>query len=549
LALFVDLFGYLSVVLHGLTSSAQAFALGGVLFVLLLARPLAATLGADASGIGRRAATVIAIAAIVLAIGEASALALDAAVLADTIGLSLGDTLTAPFAVSGMVQIAAALLLARGVLAWRERMPAWLLIGAGAVILGSATASTHAAARVDGRLPLLFVEALHQFGAAIWIGGLPCLLLALAGADRSAWRAIGRRYSAMSITGVIAIALSGGAMAVAYIGSLAAGFGTAYGVMVGAKITMFLLLLGLGALNNRLIGRIGTKRAWPPLRLRRFVEAEIGIGIAIFFAAASLTSVPPAIDLTTDRASLAEIGARFAPAWPRLTSPDHDALALPQLQARLDAEAAAARTNGAAAFTPGGGELPPRNADDVAWSEYNHHWAGIAVLLIGVLALLARAGVGAARHWPLLFVAMAAFLFFRADPEVWPLGSVGFFASFRDIEVLQHRVFEALIAVFGLFEWLVQRAGRQAGRAALVFPLITASGAVLLLTHSHALANVKELLLIEYSHTPLALLGIVAAWARWLEIRLDPLAARVAGWVWPICFVLVGALLLDYREA
>jgi putative copper resistance protein D len=266
-------------------------------------------------------------------------------------------------------------------------------------------------------------------------------------------------------------------------------------------------------------------------------------------AAASLTSLPPAVDLTANRASVADIVDRFVPVAPRLRSPEHDTLALPQLQARLDAEASEHAAHGQTAFVPGSGELPPRNAADVAWSEFNHHWAGLLVIAIGILALMQRAGLKAARHWPLLFVGLALFLFLRADPEVWPLGSEGFFASFRDVEVLQHRLFEALIAIFGLFEWRVQSARRQAGRAAFVFPLITAIGGALLLTHSHALANDKEQLLIELSHTPLAVLGIAAGWGRWLELRLDPPASQVAGWTWPVLFLLIGLLLLDYREA
>ena len=91
----------------------------------------------------------------------------------------------------------------------------------------------------------------------------------------------------------------------------------------------------------------------------------------------------------------------------------------------------------------------PRNAEDVAWSEYNHHWAGIFVMLIGVLALIQHSRWGRwARHWPLLFMALAAFLFFRADEEAWPIGQIGFFESMRDVEVAQHRIFELLMVLF-----------------------------------------------------------------------------------------------------
>ena len=175
------------------------------------------------------------------------------------------------------------------------------------------------------------------------------------------------------------------------------------------------------------------------------------------------------------------------------------------------------------------------------------------MLTIGLLSLLNQAGLRWARHWPLIFLLLASFLFLRSDPEVWPLGDIGFFESFRDIEVLQHRVFVVLIAAFAIFEWRV-RTGRSADpRARLVFPLLCAGSGALLLTHSHAIANLKDQLLIELTHTPLALAGIAAGWARWLELRLDPvtnpLTHRIAGWVWPVCFVFVGLLLLNYREA
>jgi putative copper resistance protein D len=199
---------------------------------------------------------------------------------------------------------------------------------------------------------------------------------------------------------------------------------------------------------------------------------------------------------------------------------------------------------------PGEGLPPPRNAEDIAWSEYTHHWSGIFVLAIGILALIERTGHARwARHWPLLFLALAAFLFVRSDPEVWPLGDIGFWTSLRDPEVVQHRVFVVLIAAFGVFEWRVRTARLRWAGAPLVFPTITAIGGALLLTHSHALSNVKDQLLIEITHVPLAMCGITAGWARWLELRLDERGSRIAAWVWPVAFVLVGVILLLYREA
>ena len=549
--LLIDLFGYLSIIVHGLTILAQSMALGGVLFLVLLALPLLPVTG---TGVARRTARIAAWSAMGLVAAEALTVTLQTAVLTGTLDIGLWGSVTAHATLAGLAKIAAGLALAALLFRRGERAGTLPLLVLSALILAAATLTTHAAARLEDRGPLLAAAFLHQAGAALWIGGIPSFLAALNWTDDGvSFRAIGARFSALSMLGVACILASGTVMSVLYIGDWGGFYGTAYGVMVGAKIALFLMLLALGGLNFLLVGRLRANPATPITRLRRCAEAEIGIGVALFFAAASLTSVPPAIDLSQDRATWADIAARNAPAWPRLHSPDHDRLAIPALQARLDAEAAARAARPLPAFTPGEGQIPPRNADDVAWSEYNHHWSGLFVTAVGLLALLNRAGLGWAKHWPLLFLGLGVFLFIRSDPEVWPLGGIGFFESFRDVEVVQHRVFVVLIAAFALFEWRVRVSGQTGTRASLVFPLLCAVGGGLLLTHSHAIANVKEQLLIEVSHTPLALAGIAAGWARWLELRLDPAESpglrRAAGWVWPVCLLMCGLILLNYREA
>jgi len=550
MTLLVDLFGYLAIIIHGLTIVAQSMAVGGVVFLACLARPRAWLLGSAGEAILSDTIRWTRIGALGLAVAEAARLGLDGAVLVGTLGITPLDVLGANFAEAGLAKLIAALLLTLTVGISRPRLALALQVLPALAILAAATLTTHAAARVDNREILLVASFLHQAGAAIWIGGIPCFVAALARVThRAEWLVIGERFSALSMIGVACIAASAGTLWWFYIGDVAGLYGTAYGVMTSTKAALFLGLLGLGYGNFRAVRRLRADPDAPVTRLKRFAEVEIGIGFTLFFAAASLTSVPPAVDLGADRVSLTEIAERNMPRMPRLESPDHDNLTLPALQARLDAEAAAGAAKPAQAFTPGSGEIPARNAEDIAWSEYNHHWAGLFVVAIGLLALLNRAGIGPARHWPLLFLGLAGFLFVRSDPEAWPLGQIGFFESLRDVEVLQHRFFVLLIVIFGLFEWRVRATGWKNAGAALVFPLITAIGGAALLTHSHAIANIKDQLLIELTHTPLALAGIAAGWARWLEIRLDGCGQRIAGWVWPACFVLVGLILLIYREA
>jgi len=550
MALLLDLFAYLSVIVHGLTIVAQSMALGGILFLVFLARPFAAELGEVGDQIRRRTRQIAFWSMLALIIAEASTLALEGSILAGTVDLDVMGVLSAEFALYSLVKIAGAVMLAVLLFGRRDGAPAPLLLAGLAIVLAAATGTTHAAARLEDRVALMIVEALHQLGAAIWIGGIPCFVMALGRChDGIAWRRVSKRFSQMSMAGVACILISGITMSYLYVGAWDGFYGTAYGVMVGAKITMFLALLALGGMNFLLVERLRADPATPVTRLKRFAEVEIGIGFTLFFAAASLTSSPPAVDLTTDRVSWAEVVERNIPVWPRLASPSHADLAIPALQEKLDTEAAQQAKQPLPAFVEGAGYLPPRNAFDIAWSEYNHHWAGLFVLAIGFLALLNQGGVRWARHWPLVFLGLAAFLFIRSDPEVWPLGDIGFFVSLYDVEVVQHRFFVLLVVIFGLFEWRVRAGGLGQSRATLVFPIVCAVGGAGLLTHQHAIANVKDQLLIELTHTPLALASIGAGWARWLELRLDPPGNRIAGWIWPVCFLLVGLLLLSYREA
>jgi putative copper resistance protein D len=549
MATLLDIFGFLSVVIRGLVLVTQSLMVGGIAFLLVMRTPVG-ELGSEGARVEIRARRLLLGSALAFTVAEIAFVAVQCAVLMGTVDIGPADVLGADFAVAGLTLAGAGL-----VCAWVVRAPlrgaASLSLGALAVaVLLAQVATSHAMSRLDGRAPLAVADVLHMAGAAVWVGGIPYFLLALRGTSTGmAWRRIGKRFSLMAMASV-AILLAGGlVMAVIYVGSLDGLYGTAYGVMVGTKAGLLSGLLFLGGMNFLVVERLRRDPDASILRLKRFAEVEVGIGLTVLFAAASLTSQPPGADLTQDRASFAEVVDRFVPQWPpRLSSPDRTQLIAYQIEIARQ-EAAKTKQPLPLAYALGSGVLPPRDAADIAWSEYNHHWAGLAVLVIGILALGERSGIAPwARHWPLLFVALAVFLLFRSDPEVWPLGDIGFFASFRDPEVAQHRVFVVLIAGFGIFEWCVRTGRIRAPRAALVFPLICAVAGALLLTHQHALSNVKDQMLIEVTHAPLALFGVTAGWARWLELRLEPPSNRIAGWIWPIAFVLVGAILLIYHE-
>lgn len=551
MALFVDFFGYLSVLFRGCSLAAQALAVGGVAFLIFVARPRAPRMGEAGYAMLRRCRLGIAMSGLGLAAFALLSLGADLAALVEILGYERANPLEAEFVRAGMAQAAAGTLLAVIALA-RPNAHGSLLVAPALAILAGSAASSHAAARLDHQWLLGAVTFVHEAAACTWIGALPYLLASLSlQIEGKELYPLGHRFHNLAMVSVGTLLAGAAALSYAYIGSLDGLYGTAYGLMVGVKGLMAVTLLTLGFFNSRRVARLKDDPEGPLLALRRFTEVEIGIGITVFLATASLISVPPAVDLREGRLTLSELADRMAPTWPRLTSPEHESLALQVLQSKLDAEAAARGEKAPSAYVPGAGAPPPYLAEDVAWSEYNHHWAGMFVLAIGVLALIERAfRVRWARAWPLLFAALAVFLLIRSDPEAWPMGSISFWDSFREPEVAQHRVFMAMITVFAFFEMSVRMGWTKSPRAALVLPGLCAAAGAILLTHSHALGNVKEELLIEYTHAPLALLGVAAGWSRWLEVRLPGTdAARRASWVWPTCFALVGLLLIAYREA
>ena len=544
--LLLDIFGFASVLLSGVVRTTQCLTLGGIAFYVFIAVPLDRR--AVDPMLAQRTVQLTRRFAWALLITVAVLLAMQVAILAGTAEISWIEALTGDFALAQLVRIAGAILM---LLVLYRRAPGVALLSVLALIdLAAGVATSHAMARVDDRMLLIVITAMHHAGAAVWIGGLPCFLSAMrrlpAGATRSA---VGARYSLMSMISVAAISFSGIGMLIHYVGGVEAMYGTAYGMMLGTKITLFFGLLFLGYCNFRVVRRMAGDPAATIMRLRRFAEVELGVGITIFFVAASMTSLPPAIDLTRDRVTLAEIGQRLTPRLPSLTSPSRDTLAFYEEQATLDQEKVEHVAPTLQAYVPGSGVPLPRNAQDIAWSEYNHHIAGAIVLLMGILVLLEKTGKAPwARHWPLLLIVLAGVLFLRSEAESWPTGSLSLADSLRDPEFIQHKAFMALMTSFAVFEWSVRNKVMRNEWAKYVFPLICALGGMMLLTHSHSIANVKELLLQEMTHMPLAVFAIWSGWTRWLELRLDGRAKVIAGWLWPTFFCLTALTLLLYRE-
>lgn len=412
----------------------------------------------------------------------------------------------------------------------------------------------HAVGRFEFREPLMLATILHQFAAAVWFGGVVHLLalwhLGRSDPDaRAFWGDAVLRFGGLGMAAVALLILTGLPLAIVYVASWQGLFGTGYGSLVVMKIILFAVALGFAFLNHR-AGRmsLASERSFSLNRkVPFFIEAETFILIGVLFIAATLSSQPPSEDLVHNKemtASISEVAAMFTPRLPELHSPSH-------------AELMAGEAGRVAVVN----KVPSVAATE--WSNYNHNVSGLFLTAMGLLAMVSYIPGGVfrmARYWPIGFVGLSIFLFFRSDAETWPLGPIGFWEStFGNGEVFQHRIATIVAFVLGVMEIRARTAG-TARKLRYVFPMLCAFGGILLLTHAHAEFEPKSEFLIQSTHTTMGLLAMLMAAGRWLELRLagggdtasavdeSCLEGRVAGFIAVFAMFLIGLILLVYRE-
>src|SRR5215472_6498790 len=541
-------FGFLSVLFRAAILCCQTVVVGGIIFLLVIVR---APQFRQAAWL-RPARRMIRWGALGFAVSQLFFVTINIRVLTSSTDLSVRDILGANFVIAGLLGIAAGLVLFFWPGGLLGRVSFFALIPAAAMI-AAVVMTSHAASRMEDRFALISITTVHYLATAAWIGGVISLMLVMKNVDDLEILApVSARFSRLAQVSVLILLLAGLSLSLWFVGSWSALYGTSYGIMVVTKAIFLGCLLLLGAANYFLVRAIGKRSsdADRKISLIRFAEVEIGIGLTVILAAASLSSQPPGVDLPEDRVTLQEIVTRYSPRMPQFTSPPVKAVAKSSKEERRQASAAGRKVP--SSFVPGDSGFGIDTPDDMAWSEYNHAWAGVVVFVMGILALLSRSRYFAwAKIWPLMLLGLAVFLFLRSDPENWPIGPNGFWESFGGAGVLQHRIAVVLIIVFAIFQWRVETNRVQSRAAALVFPAVGALGGVVLLTHTHGLTNVKQQLFVELSHTALAIFAVIAGWSRWLELRLpseNPTRKYLSS-VWPVCFMLIGLILMDYHES
>jgi putative copper resistance protein D len=175
-------------------------------------------------------------------------------------------------------------------------------------LLASITWAGHAGATIGAERPIhLTVDSAHLIAAGLWPGGLLPLTFVLFQACRSSElslllvaSAITRRFSALSLLVVAALAATGLTNSYFLVGSLRALVTTGYGRLLMLKVLLFVSMIGFGACNLlrfkpelALVNEQNAKQRDALRKLMRNVIAELCIGTLIVLIVGALGATPP----------------------------------------------------------------------------------------------------------------------------------------------------------------------------------------------------------------------------------------------------------------
>ncbi len=186
-----------------------------------------------------------------------------------------------------------------------------LLLG-GAVSVASFLVTGHAATAPPVWM-MAPVVAVHLFCAAFWIAALYPLAKTTQEADITQAGAVMTQFSERAVWTVGALFLSGAVIAWIQVESPSNLFSTDYGLRLAGKITIFLALLGLAAMNKMVLTPALEKAdSAAPEKMRRSIRFEYGAMVLIIGAAVSLTLVtPPRATMDMEGGGMMAMGGGF----------------------------------------------------------------------------------------------------------------------------------------------------------------------------------------------------------------------------------------------
>jgi putative copper resistance protein D len=149
----------------------------------------------------------------------------------------------------------------------------------------------------------LLTDLVHLLAPAVWPGGLlPLAVWFLVDArgrgNSSANYAVVYRFSAISLGAVAVLAVSGLLNSLFMIKRLSDFYATTYGEILTGKIILFLIMIGLGAQNRRLLGTQRKNNAQRieqsnSMQLFRNIWIESALAIIVFGLVGALGTIEP----------------------------------------------------------------------------------------------------------------------------------------------------------------------------------------------------------------------------------------------------------------
>ncbi len=199
-----------------------------------------------------------------------------------------------------------------------------------------------------------------------------------------------------------------------------------------------------------------------------------------------------------------------------------------------------------------------------AYSEFNHHLAGVFVLLIGLSEV--RSALALPRFaWtrfllPASMVGAGLYLLIWSDHEAWPIGRMSLTETLwsDDLEILQHKLYAVLLLAVGTIEALRHLGRIRHGLWQAPLPVFAILGGLLLFLHGHGAHPAAHKIALHH-----AIMGTLAmsagacklmpgwtAGGRRTELGGGPRKTRCSRWdlVWAGLICLIGIQLLVYTE-
>jgi copper resistance protein D len=195
--------------------------------------------------------------------------------------------------------------------------------------------------------------------------------------------------------------------------------------------------------------------------------------------------------------------------------------------------------------------------EDKKESEFNHHLAGVLVILAALFLLgeetLRRRWPFVRFAWPACFLLAGLFLLVFSDTELWPFGPQSWWYGLsHNMEDVQHKTFAAILLIIGVLEIQRVRGVLKAAWAGAAFPVLAICGSILLLFHEHhsgmhGADHMTVMARIKAEHLSFAITGGSIGLVKGLSELRTPWKS-IFQKAWPVLMIILGVLLLRYTE-